>query len=282
MGKRKKKKKQEKEMKPNATKLFIDENVFRKVMHWCDKAPGEVSGMGIIEYRDGIPHVKEAWLFKQKNTGTSTDLDAEELSKFQYELHRDKVKHDDLWWWHSHKNMTAFWSGTDEDTIHELGSHGRIWATVFNCRRELKSALYMGQPFQVWIPEVPTTITYDLDQRVTAQWDKAYEEKCTVQYEPPVVIGRFNNHPQLDLHHRGFEELKGQGWSEQDILETINSDPQAVQDFDDCLDEISKCHLNKDYVAARRELMIDGFDSETIRTAWNFYFGEDEVNRANP
>jgi hypothetical protein len=85
------------------------------------------------------------------------------------------------WWWHSHVNMPVFWSGTDEATIKDLGKHGHIVATVFNKKREYKSAIcYTSKAdFNELIhhdPDIPTVIVPVHNPELTAIWDAEYEE----------------------------------------------------------------------------------------------------------
>lgn len=155
----------------------IQDMVYKKVMHWVHKCPEEISGMGVVQVIDGHPTVTEAFLFKQQNTGASTELDGGEIADMLYDMHAAKIQGDLRWWWHSHVNMSVFWSGTDKDTINQLGSNGWISATVFNKRNEVKSAILTSQPLKIFLDNVPTVIQSALPAEITAAWDKSYEEK---------------------------------------------------------------------------------------------------------
>lgn len=53
------------------------------------------------------------------------------------------VEGDILFWWHSHGDMKAFFSGTDNDTIEQIGSQGACLATVFNRKGDTHTGFYV-------------------------------------------------------------------------------------------------------------------------------------------
>lgn len=167
-------------------KLIIKKEVFDKVMYWIDRADFEVSGLGTIEIdKDGNPVVTDAWLLDQVGQATETDLKAEDINRLEYELYQKGIKSGLRWWWHSHVNMSAFWSGTDDKTIRELGEHGWFMHTVLNKKREYLSA--MSCPYQLECPLYPGVHTYVIDKFPTeiesvmdpraAEWEEAYATK---------------------------------------------------------------------------------------------------------
>lgn len=159
--------------------LHIDNKIYQKIMHWVQKAPGEVSGLGKVSFEGGVYRVIDAILINQENASASTDLDPASVAKAMFEL-RETPGHLNFWW-HSHVNMAVFWSGTDMDTIRQIGQHGFLVSTVFNKKREMRSSVYLGPDTlrpEVFLDQVPTTIvTYFLTDEM-ANWDREYEEKC--------------------------------------------------------------------------------------------------------
>lgn len=144
-------------------KVVIEELAYDKIMHWVDKADFEVSGLGIVEVRGGVPHVVDAILIEQEGTATSTDLDPVGVGKAEYEHHlalrAGEIEGDLKFWWHSHVNMGVFWSGTDKATIKELGEHGWFVSTVFNKKRETRTAIYQGHPFNIFADDIKLEIS---------------------------------------------------------------------------------------------------------------------------
>lgn len=125
-------------MKP---KVVIDNEVYRKVMHWINKSKYEVSGLGTLKIEEnGLIRVTSAMLLPQTNGGTHTDIEADAVCKAMYDL---RAAEGELkWWWHSHVDFNVFWSGTDMDTIKSFGGGGWILATVLNQKNAHKSALF--------------------------------------------------------------------------------------------------------------------------------------------
>lgn len=160
--------------------IVIDDMVWQKINYWVQKAVGEVSGLGKVVIKDGVFRVTDAILVSQENTGTSTDLDPAAIGKAMYEM-RDVEGHLNFWW-HSHVHMGVFWSGTDLDTIREIGQNGFLVSTVFNKAHEMKSAIYIkaGEILpEVFIDDVETEVVREaLPSELVAQWDADFMAKC--------------------------------------------------------------------------------------------------------
>lgn len=159
-------------------KLIIDDEVYQKVMYWVDRAKDlEVSGLGLIQVEpDGVFRVTDAMLLPQKNTKTHTEISPDGVAKAMYDLRNSggELK----WWWHSHVDMGVFWSKTDTDTIEEFGQGGWVVATVFNKRREKKTAFYSVDgtvtPFgksSLFIDDLETEIK---NTKHIESWEKDY------------------------------------------------------------------------------------------------------------
>ncbi len=159
----------------------IDEEVYAKIMHWIDKASGEVSGLGKVELVNGVFRVTSAILLLQENTSVTTDIDAKAVGKAMFELKDEPGQLN--WWWHSHVNMDVFWSGTDLDTIHQIGQGGWFLATVLNKKREMKSAYFQkggpgGLP-GIFVDDLPTRTIYLFEESKIEEWNKDFEAKVT-------------------------------------------------------------------------------------------------------
>jgi hypothetical protein len=178
-------------MKSFKPTVLIDMLTFRKIMYWTYKASEEVSGLGTVTYdsKEGAFRVHSAMLLPQLNGPTSTDIDEKAVQKAMFEL-RD-APGSMRFWWHSHVNMGTFWSGTDHDTIKQIGDHGWVLAMVVNKKNELRSAFYGGKAmmgeFPLFIDELTTNLEYgaaceqawadEFKLNVTDVMAKAEEEK---------------------------------------------------------------------------------------------------------
>lgn len=74
--------------------------------------------------------------------------------------------------------MACFWSKTDTDTIEELGNNGWILASVFNQKREMKSAFYSKDGMTTPLGQSPLyldDLTTEIAPCVEAEaWEKEY------------------------------------------------------------------------------------------------------------
>lgn len=161
----------------SAPKVVIDDMVYQKIMWWVNKSNNEVSGLGKVRRVGDVIHVIDVMLLPQKNSGSTTDIEGDDVGKAMFEL---KDTEGDLrFWWHSHVDMAVFWSGTDMDTMKKVAAGGWFVNTVFNKRREMRTAISMNDPFPAILDNLETTIQRSLDGNLVATWDAEYKEKVT-------------------------------------------------------------------------------------------------------
>lgn len=163
-------------VRAKAFNIVIRPEVHQKVMYWVDKCALEVSGFGKVVYHEGTDtfEVIEAYLLEQEVGPSHTDIEASALGKLMYQTHRQEGEL--KWWWHSHVNMSAFWSGTDVNTIKELGHQGWFTATVWNKKGEHRSALSYRTEHPAlgtqghMVDELPLKVGYALSPAVSEAW----------------------------------------------------------------------------------------------------------------
>lgn len=164
--------------------ILIENEVYRKVMHWVNKSDDEVSGLGTVRVEEGgVLRVISTMLLPQKNGNTHTDIEPEDVNKALFDLRH--AEGDLRWWWHSHVNMSVFWSGTDMDTIKKIGAGGWFANTVFNKKNEVRSSWY-GAHAQttpwgtspLFLDELQTKMVEVTPQEATL-WDTEYDENVT-------------------------------------------------------------------------------------------------------
>jgi proteasome lid subunit RPN8/RPN11 len=196
-------------MSTNKFEVVISAHIKDKIMHWIRKADNEVSGFGTVEHDEKANTftIKEVWLLNQEVGAAHTDIDEKSLAKLMYET-RDKG--DLRWWWHSHVDMSVFWSPQDRETIKELGANGWIVASVFNTKEEVRSALCYQYDYQssfgkgketAFHDEINTTWMMHVDADELAAWDKEFDEK--VKEKPTVVTMPHGAHydPSTGVSH---------------------------------------------------------------------------------
>lgn len=182
-------------------KIKISSQAHKKIMYWINKTEFEVSGFGLVEYdkQNQTFIVSDAFLLEQENRHTTTDIDAKSLGKLMFK-HKDAAqagKHLKFWW-HSHVNMAAFWSGTDLDTIKELGKNGWIVASVFNKKNEYKSAACwittseLGNSLSI-NDNITTIIGDELTPQEKLELDKEFSDNVKeTTYQPQYATPKWN------------------------------------------------------------------------------------------
>lgn len=174
-------------------KVLISTLALTKINYWVQASSVEISGLGKCTYNEKTNefHVSDVYLLEQTNTGTSTDIEADSVAKLLYET-RD-VEGSLNFWWHSHVNMGVFWSGTDTDTIKEMGDQGFCLATVFNKKREMKSAVYYkaeGFHPAIFLDDLETQEATTIDESVLKFCQEEMEKKCKRRvFTPPKKYG---------------------------------------------------------------------------------------------
>ncbi len=177
----------------NNTRIIFDREAYSKILYFVDKSYQEVSGLGkVIREADGTFLVKDVMMLPQKNTMGSTDIDATDVAKAQYEMRNTPGELN--FWWHSHVDMDVFWSGTDIDTIASIGGAGYVVASVFNKRREQKNAIYCNLPFgetplKIFLPEMPHQVVTYLPKATFDLWDAEYEKNVKKNFTLAAIHG---------------------------------------------------------------------------------------------
>jgi len=211
-------------------KIVIEDLVYQKIMYWVDKAGNfEISGLGNVIVEDGNIIVTDAILLTQENTSVETDISGEDISRAMY--HLKDCPGELKWWWHSHVDMDVFWSGTDLATIEELSSQAWFAATVFNQKREYRSAFSQIAPVKMLVDDIETVIKRNIDRNLVDLWEKEFDEKVTVKTISVITSARDYSSYDVDSGvHRG-EWWKEYGRKPEDLSE---------EEMDDIIAEAGK------------------------------------------
>lgn len=204
--------------------LHIPERVYNKIMYWIQKSsPNEIAGFGSLSFdvEHRIFRVNDAMLLKQEVSSGDAEIDDNAINKAMYEQRNDPgaLK----WHWHSHPTFGVFWSGTDMNLIRQLGQQGWIVASVFNLKKEVRTAFLtsvdlMGKPHDVFVDDFKTIVERpamtaaqlaafdaEYEANVTSKWKssyKPYEYPSEKKYAPPA-----SRHIDGDDEYHGYERV---------------------------------------------------------------------------
>lgn len=115
--------------------VSIRADALAKIWNWVHICPKEISGLGTVEVIGNNYIVDEVFLYKQKVSAADTELDSASVAEFMSNI-SEKKRRRLRFWWHSHVNMSTFWSSTDEACIKTLLQDDYIISTVFNKKNE--------------------------------------------------------------------------------------------------------------------------------------------------
>lgn len=102
-------------------KIHFTNEAFLKLKYFVGLATGEVSGFGRTEVTGESIFVKDIIVLEQQVSSGSTIIEENAVNDFLHDLiERDEDPAEWNIWWHSHGNMSAFWSLTDDATIEEM------------------------------------------------------------------------------------------------------------------------------------------------------------------
>ncbi len=122
-------------------KCYIKYKAALKMKYYVESVDAEISGVGKTKMVGDDIFVEDIIIFKQKCSGTHTDLDQADEAKVMYEREQSGESSKD-WnlWWHSHNTMDVFWSGVDEKNIKEQANNGGyLLSIVTNNKGEYKT-----------------------------------------------------------------------------------------------------------------------------------------------
>tara|TARA_R100001082_G_C4364666_1_gene161252 strand:+ start:2966 stop:3877 length:912 start_codon:yes stop_codon:yes gene_type:complete len=133
--------------------FYISQKDWKKVIDFAqasyDKFSAEIGGFMVAKPdKDGNMIISEPEILKQEVTGGTTTMDKEAVADYYVkcaEKHGNDVR---FVWWHSHANMSAFWSGTDTSTMEEYNSGDWAAFLVVNIRSEYKFRVCVWNPIE--------------------------------------------------------------------------------------------------------------------------------------
>jgi hypothetical protein len=167
------------------TTLWLPPDILSEIMFYVTSLDSEVGGLGLLEIdKNNNICVEEIYLLEQTVHGAKCELSSTGISNFYEELIAEG-RGDDIskinFWWHSHNDMGAFFSTTDDTTMKEWPGQYQV-ALVINNKGEMKGRL---------MSRVPALMIMDVDIMVDwlyvtqcDEWKKNIAEKVTKEVIP--------------------------------------------------------------------------------------------------
>ena len=165
--------------------VYIDKKDWDKIINYArcasDKWGTEIGGMAVTrQNKDGDWQIIDPVIMKQEVSAALCELDKTELAQY-YSKMAMKYKKDNIrfCWWHSHAKMSAFWSGTDTNTIDEYEDGDLSFALVVNVKEEYKCRVSVWKPFTMHEDVELNIIGAKEGYKIPKKIEKEVEAECT-------------------------------------------------------------------------------------------------------
>jgi hypothetical protein len=186
------------------TPLHITYEAYQKMALYIEAASGEISGLGTITRTNELT-VDDVFIFPQECGGAHTEIDMKDIANEMIRIDKEggntgavKV------WWHSHADMEAFFSGTDTDTIEEMGAtFPYLVSIVGNKRGQFNARVDVFNPIRM-TSEMRLEITHDNDVETRERIEQEVREKIHV----PVLPSYNERQLGFDTYYGGYKSDK--------------------------------------------------------------------------
>ena len=131
--------------------FYIKENDYQKIIDFANEAynqhKSEIGGMCIMKLDDDKDWVlHEPKILEQEVSSGNCYLDKVDLANYYVTCAKKHGNDIRFVWWHSHAKMSAFWSGTDTNTMKEYKGGDWSASLVVNCKGEYKFRVCVWDP----------------------------------------------------------------------------------------------------------------------------------------
>jgi hypothetical protein len=128
--------------------IVFTPKAYQKLKYFVANTRNEISGIGKSKFLDNETIIiQDVEILDQENTGGSTVLDEGAMARFLNE-NIDESEHWNIWW-HSHADMGAFWSLTDDNTIEETTGGNYLISLVVNRSMKMLARFDLFNPLRL-------------------------------------------------------------------------------------------------------------------------------------
>lgn len=140
-------------------KILFTAQAWERINLYIKHSTGEVSGLAVGKLNDEKDTIiiNDLGIWKQECTSGETEVTSHnEMIALAEELIERGAKMEEVCvWWHSHADMAAFFSGTDENTIKNWITNKFLVAVVGNKKGEFKAKIKIANPIPCQIENIP-------------------------------------------------------------------------------------------------------------------------------
>lgn len=205
--------------------FYISRADWKKLIDYAraadQKYSSEISGMMVMMPQDdGTYLMSDPTILPQTISSGRTEIKKEALASYYMAKHQELGDGLRFVWWHSHCNMKAFMSGTDEDTMLEGEDDDWTVSLVVNVREEYELRINWFSPAHVY-SKIILCISEDRGgDDIPEELIKEVERTVKTNYFGTGKYKKFENQKRLPSHdnesYRDYLERSGQqepGWN---------------------------------------------------------------------
>lgn len=157
--------------------LKMEVEAYKRMREYVDQCPDEIQGFGVVSVDKNLLLVHKIFIIPQEVSSVDTEIDESDMHRLlEYAVENDIDPQTIKFWWHSHVNMSVFWSGTDT-TMLNTWQNGWMVSLVTNKRREYKSRLDVYSPFRQMFELSSPKLFFDEDKAMKEEVKKEIYDK---------------------------------------------------------------------------------------------------------
>ena len=191
--------------------FHISQKDWKKVIDYAqasyDQFSAEIGGFMIAKKnKDGDYVISNPEILKQEVTGGTTEMEKEAVADYYVKASMKHGSDVRFVWWHSHANMSAFWSGTDTNTMKEYKSGDWSAFLVVNIRGEYKFRVCVWNPIEAH-EDIDLNILGAKARKVPKTVTDSVSKLCSKPtYTTPKRINTWTKEDdrQVSLYNNGF------------------------------------------------------------------------------
>jgi proteasome lid subunit RPN8/RPN11 len=185
--------------------FYISQKDWKKVIDYAqssyDQFKSEIGGFMVAKTdKDGDIIISEPEILEQEVTGGTTVMDRAAVADYYVkcaEKHGPGVR---FIWWHSHANMSAFWSGTDTNTMEEYSSGDWSAFLVVNIRQEYKFRVCVWNPIKAY-KDIDLKIIGAKPKKVPKAISESVTKLCS---KPTAIVSSVKNWRQTSIYDNNW------------------------------------------------------------------------------
>lgn len=207
-------------------KLLITSYAWEKILAYTDLCPAEISGLGKVKVIGDDFVVVDVAIFEQTVSSAHSTIETKALAKFQHEqVKKGESMKEWVLWWHSHADMSVFFSGTDTGTIDGSTDFPYLVSLVVNKKHEKEARFDLFRPVRMKTEKLTVEILQVSDAKIKKQCQKDIDNLVNIPKEKPEPKGTgytyIGKRTEVQTYKGREVEMRDIPWASKEYTESI-------------------------------------------------------------